>query len=110
MSEARRNRNNLALPAAIAGVLAASSAHAIVIEPVPIPNYDVVAFCQSRANRGSLSEAACVQDQYALQRSIAEVWDGLSHVAQSECTGIANRHNDYDVLFQCIDSYSQNDE
>jgi hypothetical protein len=98
------------LPATLVGVLATTSAHAIVIEPVPIPNYDVVAFCQSRANRGSLSEAACVHGQYTLQRSIAEVWDGLSPFAQSECVGIANRHNDYDVLLECIESYGQNDE
>jgi hypothetical protein len=94
---------------AINSVLAAS-AHAIVIEPVPIPYYDVVAFCQNRANRGSLTEAACVQGEYALQRIVAEVWDGLPPVAQSECADVASRSNDYYVLLQCTDSYHQNDE
>ena len=103
MSETQRDCNHLVLTALIAGVLVAVSAHAAVMEPVPTPNYDVVAFCQNRAVHGSLGEAACVGGQYALQRIIAEIWDGLAPVVQSECVGVASRHNDYYVLLQCID-------
>ena len=110
MSETQRSRrNHLVLTVSIAGVLVADSAHAKFTKPVPIPDYDAVAFCQNRANHGALSVAACVGGQYTLQRIIAEVWDGLLPVVQSKCVGVASRYHDYDVLFQCIDSYDQNE-